>query len=114
MYEQVVLPKRYHQQVIRLAHDVPFAGHLGREKTAQRILRRFYWTTLFQDVKQYCRTCEECQLHGGRKVKAPMTPLPVMGEPFRRIAMDIVGLLPRTGRGNRLILVVNDYATRYP
>ena len=114
VYEQVVLPKRYHQQVIGLAHDVPFAGHLGREKTAQRILRRFYWTTLFQDVKQYCRTCEECQLHGGRKVKALMTPLPVMGEPFRRIAMDIVGPLPRTGRGNRFILVVSDYATQYP
>ena len=28
--------------------------------------------------------------------------------------MDIVGPLPRTGRGNRFILVVSDYATRYP
>ena len=29
-----------------------------------------------------------------------MTPLPVIGEPFRRIAMDIVGQLPRKGRDN--------------
>ena len=28
--------------------------------------------------------------------------------------MDIVGPLPRTRRGNRFILVVSDYATRYP
>ena len=34
VYEQIVLPKRYHQRVIRLALDVPFAGHLGQEKTA--------------------------------------------------------------------------------
>ncbi len=111
VYEQIVLPKQYRSEVIKLAHDIPLSGHLGREKTAKRILRRFYWPTLFRDVKQHCQTCEECQLHGA---KAPMIPLPVIGEPFKRIAMDIVGPLPRTGRGNRFILVVSDYATRYP
>ena len=43
-----------------------------------------------------------------------MIPLPVIGEPFRRIAIDIVGPLPRTRRGNGFILVVSDYATHYP
>ena len=37
-----------------------------------------------------------------------------MREPFERIAMDIVGPLPRSRRGNQYILVVCDYATRYP
>ena len=37
-----------------------------------------------------------------------------MKEPFERIAMDIVGPLPRNWRGNQYILVVQDYATRYP
>ena len=113
-YEQIVLPKRYREQVVRIAHDLPFAGHLGREKTVQRILRRFYWPTLFYDVRRYCQTCEECQLHGRSRSKAPLIPLPVVGEPFKRMAMDIVGPLPRTRKGNRFILVVSDYATRYP
>ena len=43
-----------------------------------------------------------------------MIPLPIMGEPFTRIAMDMVGPLPVTRHGNRYILVVCDYATRYP
>ena len=47
-------------------------------------------------------------------MKAPMILLPVVGEPFKRIAMDIVGPLPRTRKGNRFILVLSDYATRYP
>ena len=47
-------------------------------------------------------------------MKAPLTPLPVTREPFRRIAMDIMGPLPRTGQGNSFILVVSDYATQYP
>ena len=43
-----------------------------------------------------------------------MVPLPIIQEPFRRIAMDIVGPLPRSRSGNHFILVVCDYATRYP
>ena len=86
-----VLPKRYNQQVMKIAHDLPFAGHLGKEKTALRILRRFYWPTLFQDVRRYFQSCEECQLHGGPRMKAPMIPLPVVEKTFKRIAMDIVG-----------------------
>ena len=97
-----------------IAHDIPFAGHLGRDKTTQRILRRFYWPTLFADVKRYCQTCEECQLHGGPRTKVLLIPLSVVGEPFKRIAMDIVGPLPRTSRGNHFVLVLSDYATRYP
>ena len=38
----------------------------------------------------------------------------MVGEPFKRIAIDIVGPLPRTSRGNCFILVLSDYATRYP
>ena len=34
------IEQKYHCQVIRLAHDISLAGHLGREEIAQRILRR--------------------------------------------------------------------------
>ena len=47
-YEQIVLPASYRDRVLKLAHSVPTTGHLGREKTAQRILRRFFWPTLFK------------------------------------------------------------------
>ena len=43
-----------------------------------------------------------------------MVPLPIVQEPFKRIAMDVVGPLPRSRSGNRFILVICDYATRYP
>ncbi|XP_042589350.1 uncharacterized protein LOC122138794 [Cyprinus carpio] len=46
--------------------------------------------------------------------KAPLHPLPVISSPFRRIAMDIVGPLERSSAGHLYILVVSDYATRYP
>ena len=37
-----------------------------------------------------------------------------MSEPFERMAMDIIGPLPRSRSGCRYVLVLCDYATRYP
>ncbi len=48
--EQLVLPLACRQTVLTLAHTIPLAGHLGRDKTARRILQRFYWPTLFRDT----------------------------------------------------------------
>ena len=45
---------------------------------------------------------------------APLIPLPIIEEPFQRIAMDLVGPLPQSRSGNKYILVICDYATRYP
>ena len=45
---------------------------------------------------------------------APLVPLPVIEVPFERIAIDIIGPLPRSQSGNRYVLVVCDYATRWP
>ena len=113
--QQLVLPRCYQEQVIKLAHSVPIAGHLGKDKTIQRILGRFYWPTVHRDVKKYCQECAECQLRPKYKgARAPMMPLPILGEPFTRMAMDIVGPLPKTKHGNQYILVICDYATRYP
>lgn len=37
----------------------------------------------------------------------------IVGEPLERISIDILGPVPRTHRGNKYILVVTDYFTRY-
>ena len=47
-------------------------------------------------------------------IRAPLVPLPIIATPFKRIAMDIVGPLPKSRSGKRYILVVCDYATRFP
>ena len=113
--EQLMLPTTCRPTVLKLAHNIPMAGHLGKKKTADRILQRVYWPGVFRDVEDHCRTCEERQKTMSRRpAKAPLVPLPVMEEPFRRIAMDIVGPLPWSSTGKRYILVICDYATRYP
>ena len=111
--EQVVLPRQCRRAVLELAHTIPLGGHLGK-KTTEKIQQRFYWPMLFRDVADFCRSCDQCQKAGHRRVRrVPMMPLPFIAESFDRIAMDIVGPLPRSRAGHRYTLVC-DYATRYP
>jgi hypothetical protein len=46
--QQLVLPFKV---VLRLAHEIQMAGHLGQKKARDRALQRFYWPTVFQDVQ---------------------------------------------------------------
>ena len=51
----------------------------------------------------------------GRVTKVPLDQMPVIDEPFKRIAIDLIGPIhPISEKGNRYILTVVDYATRYP
>lgn len=43
-----------------------------------------------------------------------MVPLPIIDEPFSRIVMDMVGPIPRSKAGYRYMLMICDYATRFP
>ena len=54
-----------------------------------------------------------------RKLKSKRVPLKLVrieSQPFKKIAIDIVGELPRTTTGYKYtcILTIMDYATRYP
>jgi hypothetical protein len=46
--------------------------------------------------------------------RVPLNPVEIVTEPFKKIAPDIVGELPRTTTGYKYILTIVDYATRYP
>ena len=77
--EQLVLPKVCQKAVLELAHEIPLAGHMGKEKTSRRILQRLYWPTLYKDVANFCRSCERCQQSTKQGVpKSPLISLPII------------------------------------
>ena len=113
--EQLLVPKMFITKVIYLAHSHQLGAHLGVDKTYDRIVARFYWPGVRRAVADFCRGCDVCQKTAPRPVQRnPMIPMPIIDVPFSRIAMDIVGPLPKSARGHRYILVIVDYATRYP
>ena len=83
--EQLILPVQCRHGVLQLAYTIPLAGHI---KTAQRILQRFYWPTLYKDIEDYCRSCEICQKsYRQRGPQTLLIPLPVLSETFKHIAI---------------------------
>ena len=94
-------------------HSDPLAGHFGLEETFRRIAIRYYWPQYYDDVRNYVRTCNECQRRGTARRNEPLHPIKV-GQPFDRIGMDIVGPLPMTKKGNLYIVVATDYLTKWP
>lgn len=114
---QIVVPKVFRGEILKLGHDAPMAGHLGVRKTLDRVRRHFYWPTIDSDVRHYCKTCETCQLVGKPNQtipNAPLRPIPAFEEPFSRIIIDCVGPLPKTRSGHEYLLTIMDAATRFP
>ena len=112
---RLVVPTCIRPLVLHLAHSLPWAGHLGQDKTLARVKARFVWPLMVKDVIEYCQTCPQCQKTSPRRPeRAPLLPLPLIDVPFRRISMDIVGPLDKSSAGHEYILVLCDYATMFP
>ena len=116
MHKQLVLPHSLRESVLEVAHDSILGGHLATKKTYDRVTSNFFWPGAYDDVSRYCQSCDICQrtIPKGRCGKTPLVAMPIIGEPFARVAIDLVGPLPMSGRKHRRILTLVDCATRYP
>ena len=114
---QIVVPKTLRNTVLQVSHDIPMSGHFGVRRTLNRVLLQFYWPTVRKDVTHYCQSCDACQrtIPKGRVPCAPLQQMPIISDPFQRIAIDIVGpVVPSSSSGYKYILTIVDVATRYP
>lgn len=63
--KQVVVPEKYRRELLHVAHDCPFAGHLGMEKPCDRLRQKFCWFQMCETGRNYCKCCDLCQKHKG-------------------------------------------------
>ncbi|CEH12607.1 FOG: Transposon-encoded proteins with TYA, reverse transcriptase, integrase domains in various combinations [Ceraceosorus bombacis] len=104
------------EQVTRLCHDAPAAGHGGPQRTLELIHRLFYWPGMASYVERYVRTCVMC-----KRAKAPrhapyglLESLPTPKRPWGSVTIDFIKGLPASGVANYdSIMVVVDRLTKY-
>ena len=113
--KMLVVPKPRREEIMRVAHDSLFGGHLGINNTLTKIEAQFYWPGMSEDVANFCRSCDVCQktINKGRVPKTELGRVPLIGVPFQRIAIDIMGPFMPSARKHTHILTIVDYATRY-
>ena len=109
----LVIPSSFKTEVLRSCHGEPVAGHFGVQKTLERIRSRYYWPTLAQDVKNYCDSCIDCQTRKtSRKTKLPMQGI-LTFRPFEIVGTDFMGPFKQTKSGNKYIMIITDYFTKW-
>jgi len=111
---QIVVPRKERLGILEKLHAGRSSGHFGVERTFRCLQERFYWPGYRRSVEIFCAGCIAClkRNHPG-KTSLPPLGLRVVGYPFERVAIDVMGPLRRTERGNRYILVVGDYFTKW-
>jgi hypothetical protein len=89
-------------------------GHLGIRKTLSKVKKRYFWYKMRQYVKYWCNKCDICasKKSPNKKPRTPMKQYSV-GAPWERMAIYILGPLPRSEDGNRYLMVVEDYFTKW-
>src|SRR3954470_19951624 len=107
------LQKDEMEAVLYMVHNYEMEGHFGIDATYNKIAERYYWKGMYEDTKEYIKFCNNCQRRGQKGGKSYLNPIEVR-KPFERIGIDFVGPLEKTRRGNRYILVVTNYLTKWP
>ena len=111
---KMCVPEDQRRLVLEQNHDNPTAGHLGVKKTLARVGAEYFWPRWRQDVKDYVRSCTKCQ-----KYKVPqMKPAGKMyfrrpRGPWYKVSIDLVGPLPRSQRGHRFLIVLQDVFSKW-
>ena len=62
---QLVIPRQLHKEILEEQRGGTTGGHLGEDKTIQRLKEQLYWWT---DVQNWCSKCHTC---AARKIPAP-------------------------------------------
>ena len=93
MVKQLVVHQKLRTKVLKLAHETLLSGHLGIQKTLDRVMSSFYWPSLQSEVNLFCRSCDFCQetTPKGRVPHVPLDKMLLIDTPFQRVAIDLVG-----------------------
>ena len=112
--KRLVAPGVIRDQIFKYLHCNRTAGHMGIKRTIASVRQRFWWPGLKKDVTRWCQHCDTCQRHNRRpgSGRADLRQDPV-GSPMERIAFDILSFPEETGHGNKCVLVISDYFTKW-
>lgn len=97
-------------QILHDNHDAKIAGHLGFDKSYERISKEFFWPNLSGTLKKYIASCDTCQrVKSSQQLPAgPLQPLEIPHDRWEQVSMDFIFQLPKTQSGFDAITVFVD------
>jgi len=89
----IVVPKVFYKLICSAYHDtVWMVAHQGRDKTIERIKRKFYWNRMEQFIAKYCNECLSCLAYKNPKqwAKAKLGNIEC-NAPWELVCIDLQG-----------------------
>ena len=112
--KRTVIPKQMIPDILAESHDHLMGGHFGTQKTFLKAAAKFWWATMFADIKEHCQRCETCAISktDGPTVRATFAPLKPQGL-FEFWGIDVTGPFRVTPGGNRFVVCMVDLFSKY-
>ncbi len=111
---RLVIHRDKRKEILSLLHSSTTEGHPGMSRMKLTVCSRFYWPRMRNDIENWIKCCRSCTMakRGPRRQCAPLQQ-EISGSPFDCVAFDVIGPLPTTANGNRFILTVIDYFSKW-
>ena len=96
------------------SHSGPLGGHFSGNRLYNALVRHWWWEGMYVDAQKFSKSCPECAIvtGGGRHHQPPLHPIPIQ-RPFQIMGVDIMEL-PRTEKGNKYVVVFQDFFSKWP
>ena len=93
---QLVIPEFLQKPLIEEVHSGYFGGHLGIDKTYDKLRSRYYWSGMYRDVVQFLQSCVACNMRKLKRQRPPLQKMQIPKYPFEQIAIDTSGPFPES------------------
>jgi transposase InsO family protein len=111
---QRLVPRVWRRGVFDMVHASQLGAHLGFDRVYPLACQRFYWVGMAKDFRSLLKDCHSCAVN---KPSPARTKLPLCHDiPERcleRLALDVGGPFEESTAGNKYVLVIQDYFTKW-
>ena len=107
---RLVIPRSLVPGVLAFVHTT--YGHPGVARTTELTQRKYHWTSLKSDVREYVLSCGCRRLKRSTSQRAAMLPASFI-KLWEVLEMDIHDMGARSETGNRHLLVIVDRASKF-
>ena len=113
-YGAIMIPPTAREGMMQYFHSSYVGLHQSVRRVYKNMRKYIYWFGMREDIKEYIKYCNICRLAKRNSQRNQgYLQLFTPEKPFEIVAIDLVGPLPVTKRGNRYILSAIDRFSRF-
>ena len=101
--------------LLNACHDSPWSAHFGFRRTYIKLKDKYWWPAMQDTIRNYTQGCLKCQKFNIERRKSPglLHPIESSYDPFQLIGIDYSGPFPTIPQGNKYVLAITDYFTKW-